>query len=277
MAKSTATPATPAPEMRDDVAELLGLKESANTAGASHIKYLVVNTDEVDNNGNEIPAKTFHINGTDLYSKTIKFRPLDMYNRIIKTVQNKDKKWEVVNETIYYKREQPIDKAGGIACGRIINGPLLKQMTDSEKELNRKKATFYGYLFGFVEFPGEEPVLVEWRLPGGKAWQVGDALKVLSDAGKMNNFSIDLTLKPVKGSVHPELEVLPDVTNRYTLDEKAIEGAGHVLDHVSKRNAWISEQHRAALMQKSGKAQDKALLASLDASDEEDEDEIPFD
>lgn len=258
-------------EETDLLDELNG--KSAN-AGPS-MPYLSINIASEDKDGKEIPVKTFHLSDTDLYSKTVKFRPFAFYNKLIAMKQDEKKAWKTINETIMYRMlEQPIDARGGVACGRLMGKAIPTTWTEEQLRANKAKANYYGFLFGTVQFPGSEPVLCNFRVPGGKAVQVNNVLKDLdTNHGGFQQYAVNMTLKSNskdKASPHPIIDIEPDVgtvlpRSGNLKDLTAIKG------YVDAHNKRIRDSHKSVVMARAGEVADTETVAHVLG-----EDSIPF-
>lgn len=235
------------------------------------IPFLIVNIASEDDEGNEIPVKTFHLTGTNNYSKSISFRPLGFFNKLI-AMKQEGNKWKVTNETVFYNKEQPIDARGGIACGRLLGKAIPESWSEEQRRANKTKANYYGFLFGLVEFPGQEPVLVNFRLPGGKAMQVSQALNEMDKQGRYQfyNMTMKLSTNPKdKSSPHPVLEISPDLNEKLTVSE--LKEPLHVIkSYVDQHNVRIKTSFQNASLAR------KSLNSDIDISSAVEDDEIPF-
>lgn len=244
-----------------------------STKEASNMSILLINVDDTDSTGKEVPAKTFHIKGTELYSKTITFRPLHFMNKLISMKQD-GKTWKTTNESILYQMfEQPIDARGGIACGRLLGKAIPEHWNEEQKKANKAKANFYGFLFGIAQFPGADPVLVNFRVTGGKAKQFSDVFSnyKAKGLGGMRDFNLTLGLKPEKGTVHPKLVIVPDV-ERKLLSAGLGEHLKSVDEYIESHNTRIRASHQNAKIARKGLEEDTALGVTLDSFN----DEIPY-
>ena len=266
----------------DDIAIMLGYKQASGDIDTK-IRRMKINIDDVDSDGNEVPPKTFNVYGTNLYAKSILFRPLDSYNQVLRTVQ-KSGIWKTENETVLFKPgQQPIDIGGGVACGRILSQSLQAEMTESERDLNRKKASFYTHLFGLAYFNNEEPVLVDFRLTGSKGMVVSNVLRQIEKEigkGKHTRYLLKFSLVSEKGSIHPNLAVEPhDLSKELPVNKDIVDAAKDILSFVQRKNAWVTQKYEAAQMQKGTRQSTKKLVDSIvsDVSvNDLPDDEIPF-
>lgn len=256
----------------EEEALLSKLNGRDNSKSDVSMPFLAMNIASEDDEGNEIPVKTFHLSGTKLYSKTIRFRPLAFKNKLI-TMKQQGKDWKTLNETIFYNvGEQPLDARGGIACGRLLGKAVPDHWNEAEVKVNKAKATFYGFLFGLVEFPGEKPVLCNFRVPGGKAVQIGTVLRDLADnhegfARYMLNLKLASNPKD-KSSPHPILEIEPDMST--VLPVSGIKDhLNSILEFVDTHNKRIRDSHASVKLARQETKEDSALLDDLD-------DNIPF-
>lgn len=261
-------------EMKEDTSALDELSGGSDKESIK-LPYMAINIASEDSDGKEIPVKTFTIVGTGKYSKTVKFRPLGMYNKLIAMKQD-GTQWKVTNETIMFRKEQAIDARGGVGCGRLLGKAIPESWGDAEKKANRAKAQYYGFLFGYVEFPDSEPVLCNFRVPSGKAALIGNAL---AEYGKLkrkyHEHYLDLKLSTNakdRSSPHPTLEVSIDTSKVLTSNAQLEKDAKLVLEFVSEHNARIRESHMNAKLARNEIKSDSALIAAID----EDEDTIPF-
>lgn len=239
------------------------------------LPYLAVNIASEDGEGKEIPVKTFNLVGTDSFSKTIKFRPLAFYNKLIAMTKD-GTKWKTTNETIFYQKEQPVDARGGLACGRLLGRSVPESWTEEQKRANKQKANYYGFLFGYVEFPNKEPVLCNFRLPAGKAMQISQVLNDLerNHGGKFQVYRIDMKLitnPKDKSSPHPVLEISPDLTQVLS-----ISGTGgdllQIKEYVTQHNARIKSSFQNAQLARNSLKSDFEVTAAV----EDDDNSIPF-
>lgn len=256
---------TPESAMLD---ELSGASKEENIKMA----FLTMNIASEDDEGNEIPVKTFTLSGTKEYSKSIRFRPLAYYNKLIAMKQD-GKMWKATNETIFYMdREQPIDARGGVACGRLLGKAVPENWTEEQKKINKAKASYYGFLLGLVEFPGKEPTLCNFRIPAGKAVQVSNVLNDLkkNHGGKYRAYMLNLKLASNpkdKSSPHPVLEIEPDLST--TLPDTGLSESGELIKaYVAQHNARIRDSHQNARLARSGTQSDMEVSSAIDGSDE---------
>lgn len=246
--------------------------KSASEAANITMPYLIINIASEDDEGNEIPVKTFNLSDTKLYSKTVRFRPLAYRNKLI-TMKQQGNDWKTLNETIFYTgREQPIDARGGIACGRLLGKAVPEDWTEEKRKVNKAKATFYGFVFGLVEFPGEKPVLCNLRVPGGKAMQFSNVLNDLDnnhEGFERYYLNLKLASNPKdKSSPYPILEIEPDMSTVLP-----ISGIKTYLNSISEfieaHNKRIRDSHTNVRLARQETKNDADLLEDLD-------DEIPF-
>lgn len=240
---------------------------SSKPKEGTRLPSLVINTDVVDKDGNRVLAPSFTIYNSNIYADKILVRPIDFYNKLVK--QEKDKgtgKWRTTSETILYKfGEQPIDTGGGVACGRLMGKAIPSHWTNEQKLANKQKASLYGILYGMAEFPGEAPKLVSFRIPVSKAIEISKALnaKVIGEGNHMANFNFEFSLTPVKGSVHPALQVNPLLNKRLAIGEIIAE-IRQVQNVVNEHNNRIRDLHSQSSMASFAFRNDKQLINSLE-------------
>lgn len=260
--------------------EWLDKIKAENDAGKQafpQMKQLAINTDMVDAEGNKIPMGTFYIRGEKDYSETVKFRPLAYYSKYIKSVKN-DKGWKIENETIFVENfESPLDIKGGIACGRLLGKAIPSAWTESQLKENSGKATCYCFMFGLVEFPGKEPVLVNFRASPAKARVLRETLKPI-DRNTLFFNEFTLKLVPVTGTVHPKLEMeLTDTTIPTGLKETIKPAYEEAKKFVATNNARILDIRNRVLKSRSASTADTNLYEKVDElSDDFKDEEIPF-
>ena len=265
-------------KVNDDTSVLDALS-GGNTASSNDgikLPHLTINIASEDSEGNEIPVKTFHLSGTDYYSKSVRFRPLGFYNKLI-AMKLEGNKWKTTNETILYQqREQPIDARGGVACGRLMGKSVPESWTPEQVQANKKKANYYGFLFGLVEFPGKGSVLCDLRVPGGKAMQISNLLTDLekTQQAKYRNFMINMKLATNpkdKSSAHPVLELSPDLSVK--LPDTGLRDHGDAIAaYILAHNTRIKESFQAAKLARNSLNSDAEVVAGVDGFD----DEIPY-
>lgn len=261
-------------ELTTEEESLLKMFSINNKEDEITLPNLAINIASEDADGNEIPVKTFTIHGTKLYSKTVRFRPFAFYNKLIAMKQDDKKNWKAENETILYTREQPIDARGGVGCGRLMGRSIPDTWTEDQKRANKAKAQFYGFLYGTVEFPGEKPVLVNFRIPAGKAVQMSNALRELDkpEHGGFQKYVLNLTLSTNpkdKSSPHPVLTIEPDMTTKLP-----ISGTGEYMAKI--KEVIESHNNRVRTSHANAKLARKTLNEDIEITDDVLDDTIPF-
>jgi hypothetical protein len=239
--------------------------------GLPQMKQLIINADKVDEDGNKIESDTWHIRGDKHYTDTISFRPLRYVNKFIRMVQGQDKRWKNENESIFVEGFEPAyDMKGTTGCGRIV-GSLPDSWTEDQKQANFKKATVYGFMFGLATFPGEKPVLVNFRAAPAKAKVIRDAINKKT-IGDLSIYQLDYTLKlaQVKGEKFPILEMTPDLNNVHTRFTDIIAYMPEVDNFISAHNKRImSMRERLSENLKAGETFRQVVSLASDFDDEE--------
>jgi hypothetical protein len=246
------------------------LGKTEQTARNTDFKRLLINTDTVDNEGNDVPMDTFHILGTTLYSKEIDFRPILFKNKLIKQVQVKDKdgeRWKTQNETIlfdYYGDPIP-DARGGLACGRVF-GESAKRLSEEAQVANKAKAKAYMIMLGYATFPGAVPVLVEFRVGGKKTVDFSDKLnkKFTGKDVHYSQLNYGLSLKRAKGQKFPALTIDVDPENTLPVTSAIIAAESKAQDYVKGHNEYIMSRHKKYTGQQDAVADENDLNDSLD-------------
>lgn len=258
---------------------LQGLRGETATETSSSMPYLSMNIASEDDDGNEIPVKTFHLSGTKLYSKTVRFRPYLYKNKLIAMKQD-GKNWKTTNETLFYSgKEQPLDARGGIACGRLLGKAIPESWGEEQKKINKAKATYYGFLFGTVEFPGQEPVVCNLRVPAAKAFQVSNVMNDLDKAhGGYQKYMLNLKLisnPKDKSSPHPVLEIEPDLSTVLTSSGTG-DNVNKIREFIESHNKRIRDSHKTTKLARQGHESDSALVDDVMEDDNDLNDTIPF-
>lgn len=246
---------------------------SAKNESGVKIPFLAMNIASENEDGVEIPVKTFNIVGTDSYSKTVRFRPISYVNKLI-AMKQEGTAWKTTNETIFYGvGEQPLDARGGIACGRLLGKAIPENYTEEQKKANKAKANYYGFLFGLVEFPGQQAALCSFRVPAGKAVQVANVLQDLNKHhGKHRQYMLNMKLSTNskdKSSPHPVLEIEPDLSTKLP-DTGLKEAATVINDFINQHNTRIRTSHQNAKLARGSAIADTKLVSEIM------DDEIPF-
>lgn len=305
MAKTTKVSKETESTVNDDEAltpeEIAAMQErDAEEVSIPQLPFLGINKSPVDKDGNDIPVQTLELDGK--YSKTATFRPIAFYNRLLDMRQDaKTKKWKLYNETIYFgNREEPIDTAGGVACGRLL-GRATAGMNPEQLKANKAKANFYGYAFGIVQLtdaktgkPLEDSpaTLVSWRLPAGKAMQISNVLNEVKALNrKIQTVELDIKVVPNKNdrtNANPDLEITFNPSKELPVSDKAYaKGNLQITEFVKATNSDIRKQHFKALQAKGVSIANNASVAATARKlgvksveeveiDEDLDDQIPF-
>lgn len=214
---------------------------------------LIINISTVDANGKRIAEHIgkFNILGTDLYSETIEFRPLVTMNKLIKMLKSKGKdgkeQWRYVNETVFFNNySDPMpDTKGGNACGKVF-GDARKMLSGEAAKANNDKAKSYFYAFGMARFPGQDWMLVDFRI-GGKRIITASEMFSKKTVGKRNaisQFVYTMSLVPDQdGSIHPGLSIEVDLDNVLPVDD-ILEADAKVAEFITASNARILATHK---------------------------------
>ncbi len=230
--------------------------------------FLTMNIASEDDDGNEIPVKTFTLSGTKQYSKSVRFRPLAYHIKMIAMKQD-GKVWKTTNETIFYTQtEQPIDARGGLGCGRLLGKAIPESWTEEQKKANKAKATYYGFLFGLVEFPGQEAVLCNFRIPAGKAVQVSNVINDLkkNHGGNFEAYMLNMKLATNpkdKSSPHPILEIEPDLSTKLPLSG-ITETLRTIKAYIEQHNTRIRTSHQNAKLARKSLESDASVSESVE-------------
>lgn len=272
----------------EEQAELAALlaKEDAESNNLQRLPALLINTSPTDEDDNEIPLQTFTILGEKgLYSKTIKFQPIKFVNKLMDMRQDATtKRWKCANESIFFIRAQePIDAAGGVGCGRLL-GRATSNMNEEQKKINKGKAQFYGFLFGLVTFPDQEPRLVSFRMGASKAVTIGNVLQDVEKQGlKPREVYLDLKLvtnKKDRKSIHPDIDVsFSPLEKAPTNNAVFLKAVKEVTTFVDGSNKQVYDSHVSAIKRKTSNITSAKLVQQLVDNSEEDEelnDSIPF-
>lgn len=173
---------------------------------------LVINTDSRDADGKKLPIGAWHITGTDIYfDGEITFRPVRAVSKLISYVEDDNKKWQMRGESIYFTdyRDEILDSNGGIALGRKFGS----KMSDEEKEINKKLASVYYDIFGFVEIPElgvSQPVL--FRTRGGKMYKMSKAFESVPKGKEYSQYNFKLETMQEGAAKYWTINVTPDLS-----------------------------------------------------------------
>lgn len=177
---------------------------------------------------------------------SLKFRPIRTYNQVIAQIQDKStKKWKMVGQSILFTdwTQEILDTNGGIACGRKF-GKALKGMSPADAEANRKLATLYFNVFGFVEIEGVE-VPAKMRLSGNKFKNFSDAINSVPDKTVYANWQFNLELEEFTkddGSLDYNLVVTPDFSKKLPISP-ILDFDKQIVEWVTMENGNIIAKH----------------------------------
>lgn len=132
------------------------------------MKRLLLNTVQKEGEDGVVTSHVFQIQGdeAEYSSKAVAFRPYDHQIKLI--ARDANDPLRVTCETVFAEGVQkgiPLsDTQGGNACGRTFPSWEGRELTKDEQQENRRRAGYYGFLFGEVTFPGKAPIVVNLRL-----------------------------------------------------------------------------------------------------------------
>lgn len=134
----------------------------------------------------------------------VKFKPIDSRNKLI--AWSTDGR-QVLNESVLFdgiKKDQRIpDKKGGNACGRVFPAwEGVKSFDKDRQTVEKKKAGWYGFLFGEVTFPGKPPVLAVYRITGTQCMDWGKVEKMLGKRHEWPNTLLEIKAVGRAGKEH---------------------------------------------------------------------------
>lgn len=172
---------------------------------------LVINTDARNEDGKKLPIGAWHITGTDIYfDGEINFRPVRAINKLISYVEDDNGKWQMRGESVYFTdyREEILDSLGGIALGRKFGSKL----SDEEKEANKKLASVYYDIFGFVDIGDGESRPVLFRTRGGKMYKMGKAFESVPKGKEYSQYNFKLETLQEGAAKYWTINVTPDLS-----------------------------------------------------------------
>lgn len=141
---------------------------------------------EIDVKGKKktINEYAFQIRGEDSTAEEVTFKVLEVRNKLLKW---DDAGKQVINESVFFamdnfKDATIPDKLGGNACGRSFpSWEGVKSFDPTRRAEESRKAKWYTFLFGEVTFPGQKPVLVNYRITGTQSMDWASIEKVIGD------------------------------------------------------------------------------------------------
>jgi len=192
----------------------------------------------------------FQIAGDEMSNATeITFKVFDVQNKLIK--RDPGDPMKVLAESVYFdavKKGVTIpDSTGGNACGRTFPSWEDRKFTKADQQTQSKIANYYTYLFGEVTFPGQAPVLANFRMPASvvKEWYNFQPNTLGREKDKWPTYL--LTLK-----VSAQQEKSQFAAVKFSLKDMnlAVEDANTVLEqinkHVQEHNEQIINKQKAA-------------------------------
>lgn len=241
-------------------------------SNASAFPRLRINTDFVteDEDGTEyqLTPGAFVVadpEGRDIYAKTVKFRPLlnRFQYRRYDPKGGPDGKGATVAKTILISGfgsngEEPIDDAGGVACGRLGKKEAAKGGLSVAQETIQAQTKAYRYVYGMVTIDGTlrdgTPAALEGypcllRMRGSNFMAIGDVFDSLAARKRlMQSVNLTLTTKREKNgdTTYYVIKYEYDAKEVLPLNETVVATIKDVLSEIEDHNKAVLEKHKTA-------------------------------
>lgn len=168
----------------------------------------------------------------------------------------------VKNSILINQGEEPLDDAGGIACGKVRGKAAKGDLSDAQKII-QKAVQSYRVVFGTVTFngvtvSGKEVEVVDYpvqmRLRGTNFMAIGDTLKEFEKLKVLPLFyALNLTTtRHTKGATkYYVISYSWDKSKRLKVGVPEMDLSKQFLEHIKAYNEPIIEKHKAALAARS--------------------------
>lgn len=207
--------------------------------------------------GKPLGAGSFNVAGTDVYAKTATIRIIRHEYKYLRYSEDGD--FKVVSRTKYFKNffDNLLDTSGTVRCGRPM-GKAFKALPEEKQKYWRSYAPCFVHAFGLVEMEGlDEPVLVDFRLGGGKMAAFLKLFNSYRDEKKEAEFyktEFELTLTKEKNgqNVFFDVHFTPSTGDNNIPFASVAESFGLIQQHIDEENSDVLERHQQAVAERNG-------------------------
>ena len=262
----------------DDMAESLG-QDTGPQGSEGRLPTIKVNSDVIEKNGETVVNPGCFVldyEGTKIYAKTVTFRPyINVYQYRLYNAANP--KESISSILIKNFKEEAIDEAGGLRCGKLTKAEVESIPEDKRVDADNGART-YRVIYGTVSMNGvtEDGAKVkvhnypaQFQLRGSNFMPFGEVLQALTKNRKlMYNFEFTVSLQRKKqGAVtYYVLQFDADMNNSIPFKEEDAAILGKFEELIKVVNKRVTDKYNKLQNAKAANASRKKAADELNDS-----------